>query len=81
MDLSDFKIREIPMTQAKLDLIEASRPVIDSCINDHYDNLVKGIVCSDALRMKPDELKPRNFQLQLKDKCEIVQIKRVCITF
>jgi hypothetical protein len=27
--------------------------------------------------MKPEELKARNFQLQLKDKCDRVQIKRV----
>jgi hypothetical protein len=59
-----------------LTLIEASRPVIDTWIMEHYDELVVGINCSEALRTKPNELKAKSFQLQLKDKCERKQIKR-----
>jgi hypothetical protein len=73
MDLSDFDTRKIPVTEAKQDLIEASRPVIDSWIMEHYDELILGLNCSEALRMKPNELKDKSFQLQLKDKCERVR--------
>jgi phage/plasmid-associated DNA primase len=40
IDLTDFVIRNIPVTKAKQDLIEASRPVIHSWIMEHYDELV-----------------------------------------
>jgi hypothetical protein len=43
---------------------------------EHYDELVAGMKCSEALRMKPNELKTKSFQPQLKDKCEHKQIKR-----
>jgi hypothetical protein len=67
--LSDFDPKNIPMTEAKLDLIEASRPVIEVWICEHYDELVNGMNCAEALKLKPDELKPKEFQLQLKTKC------------
>jgi hypothetical protein len=76
MDLTGFKIKNIPMTEAKQDLIEASRPIIDIWIIVHYNELVAGVKCSEALDKKPKELRPRSFQLILKDKCECKQINR-----
>jgi hypothetical protein len=75
MDLSDFDPKDIPMTEAKLDLIEASRPVIDNWICDHYAELTDGFNCFEALKVKPDELKPKEFQLQLKAKYDRKQIR------
>jgi hypothetical protein len=69
MDLKDFNVKEIPMTEAKQDLIDASKPVIDDWISEHYNELVNGFNCIEALNYRSKELKPKNFQLQLKEKC------------
>ena len=69
-DLSTFNVRDIPMTDAKQDLIEASRSPVDQFICDHYDSLVKGMQCSLALGMIPKEMTKRNFELQIKQRCE-----------
>ena len=68
-DIKEFNPRIIPMTEAKQDLIEASRTPLDNWICEHYDELILGIPCSDALTSKPTEMKDKNFQLQIKDKC------------
>lgn len=75
-NITEFNIRNIPMTEAKQDLIEASRSPIDVWINEHYNDLIEGIQCSDALMSKPSEMKDKTFQLQIKDKC-IRKKKRV----
>ena len=69
-DLSTFNVREIPMTEAKQNIINASKSPIDQFICDHYNELVIGMVCSDALTCKPSEMKDKNFQLSIKDKCD-----------
>ena len=69
-DLSSFQIRNIPMTDAKQDLIDASKSPLDIWICEHYNDLIEGLPCDEALRSKPEEMKQRTFQLQLKDKCE-----------
>lgn len=68
-DLSDFNVRDIPMTEAKQDLIDASQSPLDVWICQHYDELCKGIVCSEALTSRPSEMKERSFQNQIRDKC------------
>jgi predicted DNA-binding protein YlxM (UPF0122 family) len=35
MDLTGFNVKDIPMTEAKLDLINVSKQVIDDWIADH----------------------------------------------
>ena len=69
-DISTFNVRDIPMTEAKQDLIDASRSPIDYFICDHYNDLIDGIPCTTALRMKPSDMKDKTFQLQIKDKCD-----------
>ena len=69
-DVSTFNPRKIPMTEAKQDLIEASRSPLEVWICDHYDALVKGISCADALVSKPSDLKDKAFQLQIKGVCD-----------
>ena len=73
-DIKEFNPRNILMTEAKQDLIEASRTPLDNWICEHYDELILGIPCSDALTSKPTEMKDKNFQLQIKDKCNRKQI-------
>ena len=68
-DIKEFNPRNILMTEAKQDLIEASRTPLDNWICEHYNELLTGIPCSEALTSKPAEMKDKNFQLQIKDKC------------
>ena len=68
-DINEFNPRDIPMTEAKEDLIEASRSLIDIFICDNYDKLCEGWLCSEAILFKPYDMKERTFCLQLKDKC------------
>ena len=58
------------------DIIDASKSHIDVWINDHYDELVKGMICSNALVCKLSDMKDKNFQLSIKDKCDRKQ-KRI----
>ena len=69
-DLSTYNIRDIPMTEAKQDIINASKSLIEQFICDHYDELVKGMICSDELVCKLSDMKDKNFQLIIKDKCD-----------
>lgn len=69
-DITKFNSRVIPMTEAKQDIIDASRTPLEIWICDHYDELIEGIICSEALISKPSEMKDRTFQLQMKDKCD-----------
>ena len=75
-DISKFNPRVIPMTEAKHDLIEASRSPLDVWICDNYNDLIEGIPCDDALMIRPPDMKPRTFQLQIKDKCEHRQLQK-----
>lgn len=75
-DISEFNPRDIPMTEAKEDLIEASRSPMDQWINDHYDELVNGLSCEAAMISKPEMLKDKNFQLQIKGVCNKVRIQK-----
>ena len=75
-DIKGFNPRNIPMTEAKQDLIEASRSEFDEWINAHYSSLINGIPCSEALLSKPSGMSIKFFQLQLKDRCDRKQ-KRV----
>ena len=75
-DLSAFNVRQIPITEAKQDLIEASRTPVEQWICDHYTSLVAGMECSTALSCKPKDMKDKTFQLQIKDKCDHKQLRR-----
>jgi hypothetical protein len=76
LDLSTFNVRLIPQTEAKQDLIDASRSPLDVWICDHYNELLEGILCSDALISKPSEMKDKAFQLQIKERCDRVKIQK-----
>jgi hypothetical protein len=74
-DISSFNPRNIPMTEAKQDIVDASKSEIDIWIQAHYDEIVTGMQCEKALCMRPDSINPKNFQLQLKSKCDRKQIR------
>ena len=75
-NIEGFNPRNIPMSEAKRDIIEASYSEFDEWINSHYLTLIDGMVCSEALASKPHGMKDKLFQLQIKDKCNRKQ-KRV----
>ena len=68
-NINDFNPRNIPMSEAKQDIIEASCSEFDEWINNHYLALIEGMLCSEALACKPSGMKDKIFQLQIKDKC------------
>ena len=57
LDLSNFNVRAIPKTEAKQDLIDASRSPIDKWICKHYNELIEGMPCTDALLTKPTDMR------------------------
>ena len=75
-NIEGFNPRNIPMSEAKRDIIEASYSEFDEWINSHYLTLIDGMTCSEALASKPHGMKDKLFQLQIKDKCNRKQ-KRV----
>jgi putative DNA primase/helicase len=75
-DLKDFNVRKIPMTEAKNDLIMASRCPIDDWISENLEKLKEGMLCTDALENKPREMRDKNFQLAVKQKCDRIQIQK-----
>ena len=68
-NIEGYNPRNIPMTEAKKDLIEASRSEFDEWINAHYSSLIEGMPCSEALLSKPSGINTKFFRLQINDKC------------
>ena len=76
-DISGFNPFKIPMTDAKRDIIAASRTPCEDWIVENYNDLVEGMTLlevkehfSSYFRDEAnDKMFWKNFQLQLKDKC------------
>lgn len=76
-DISGFDPTDIPMTDAKRDLMEASRTPTEDWIVQYHNKLVEGMTLEDIkseykkfFGYSEDVQKGfKNFQLQLKDKC------------
>lgn len=76
-DISEFDPTDIPMTNAKRDIVESSRTPTEDWIVNNYDALVEGLTLEEVKKSYnrffgfEDEAKKgwKNFQLQLKDKC------------
>ena len=68
-DISNFKPQRIPMTEAKQDIIDASKSPVDTFICDHYRELIDGMLCDYALSLKPIDVREKTFAIQLKDRC------------
>lgn len=69
-DLTKFNPRRIPMTRAKQILIYASQSPFEDWVNSHYDELISGMNCQDAIFERPMEMKEKAFQLEINRVCE-----------
>ncbi|KAA6402355.1 MAG: hypothetical protein EZS28_002118 [Streblomastix strix] len=72
-DISNWNHRIIPFTEAKKDIIRASRSQLDDAILQNYQAFKEGVPCTKALQFKPFNVKEKSFQLQLKNKCQRIQ--------
>jgi hypothetical protein len=74
-DLSKFNPRKIPANEAKNDLIRVGRSSTDDAIIDNYKEFKDGILCSQAERLLPKDLKLKTFQHNILEKCNKLQKK------
>lgn len=74
-DISGVNIQNIPMTKEKDFMIDASQNPIDSFICDHYDELVKGMICRDVFMLKPHDINMKTFQLYLSERCQHLRVR------
>ncbi|KAA6375915.1 MAG: hypothetical protein EZS28_028558, partial [Streblomastix strix] len=72
-DISQFNPRNIPMTQAKKDIIKASVSPVDDVIISHFKSFRDGVTCNIVEGWKPQEMKLKNYQLAIKNICERIQ--------
>ncbi|KAA6367969.1 MAG: hypothetical protein EZS28_036503, partial [Streblomastix strix] len=72
-DISQFNPRNIPMTQAKKDIIKASISPVDDVIISHFKQFRDGVTCNIVEGWKPQEMKLKNYQLAIKSICERVR--------
>ncbi|KAA6378906.1 MAG: hypothetical protein EZS28_025567, partial [Streblomastix strix] len=68
-DISQFNPRNIPMTQAKKDIIKASISQVDDVIISHFKSFRDGVTCNIVEGWKPQEMKLKNYQLAIKNIC------------
>ncbi|KAA6402585.1 MAG: hypothetical protein EZS28_001895 [Streblomastix strix] len=72
-DISQFNPRDIPMTQAKKDIIRASISPVDEVIISHFKSFRDGVTCSNVEGWKPQDMKLKSYQLAIKSICERTQ--------
>jgi hypothetical protein len=73
-DISGFNPVNIPETQAKTDIMDASISPVDLFIKDNYKKFVDGWLVQEVLNARSytpqiKDLKPNNFSLQIKERC------------
>ncbi|KAA6383922.1 MAG: hypothetical protein EZS28_020552 [Streblomastix strix] len=71
-DISQFNLRDIPMTQAKKDIIRASISPVDDVIIRHIKSFRDGVNCNTVDQWKPQDMRLKNYQLAIKNICERV---------
>ena len=69
-DISSFVPARIPMTDAKMDIINASLSDMEQWIIRHYVQLKDGMLCSEARATKPYGIRENSFHLLINEKCE-----------
>ncbi|KAA6380709.1 MAG: hypothetical protein EZS28_023765 [Streblomastix strix] len=72
-DISQFNPRNIPMTQAKKDIIKASISPVDDVIISHFKSFRDGVTCNIVEGWKPQDMKLKNYQLAIKNICARTQ--------
>lgn len=68
-DIADFNVRRIPGTDAKEELTIGFMSTIDKWIVKHFEELKEGMIDTEAIRDKPNELTAQTFRCQLLNKC------------
>ncbi|KAA6400330.1 MAG: hypothetical protein EZS28_004147 [Streblomastix strix] len=71
-EISQFNPRNIPMTQAKKDIIRASKSKVDDIIIDHFKQFKDGVIISQVELWKPQDMVLKIFQLALNNICSQV---------
>ncbi|KAA6381304.1 MAG: hypothetical protein EZS28_023172 [Streblomastix strix] len=66
LDISQFNPRNIPMTQAKKDIIKASISPVDDVIICYFKSFRDGVTCNIVEGWRPQEMKLKNYQLAIK---------------
>lgn len=79
-NISDFNTRNIPMTDAKLSIMDASMSLVDRWIAEHFDEISgrdggKGMLCSRAIEQMPMGISERNFKLAINDRCTRTRLR------
>ncbi|KAA6393539.1 MAG: hypothetical protein EZS28_010936 [Streblomastix strix] len=69
IDNSQSNPRNIPMTQAKKDIIKASILPVEDVIICHFKSFREGVTCNVVEAWKPQEMKLKNQQLAIKNIC------------
>lgn len=64
----DFNLHDIPETQERKDLIDASKSDIVLMIEDHYKDFIKGTMIYE--NWKPSGMKPKTFGIQIAKYCD-----------
>ncbi|KAA6363250.1 MAG: hypothetical protein EZS28_041223 [Streblomastix strix] len=72
-NIEGWNQRIIPFTEAKKDIIRASRSQLDDVILQNYLAFKEGVPCTVALQFNPFDVKEKSFQLQLKNKCQRIR--------
>ncbi|KAA6398560.1 MAG: hypothetical protein EZS28_005908 [Streblomastix strix] len=71
-DISQFNPRNISMTQAKKDIIRASRSNVDDIIIDHFKQFKDGVIISQVELWKLQDMILKNYQLTISNICSQV---------
>jgi hypothetical protein len=76
-DINGFSSYILPITEAKQDMINAGRSVVDKFIIARYEEFKAGVHKWEIEQYKPTEYKDFNsFHLALKGKCEFKEFRR-----
>ncbi|KAA6341549.1 MAG: hypothetical protein EZS28_052451 [Streblomastix strix] len=73
LDIESFNPRVIPMTEAKKDIINASRSLLDDVIIKHFKAFQEGVTTPMAEAWKPTEMKLKNYEISIKNVCNKVK--------
>ena len=75
-DLKDFIVNEIPNSESRMELIDASKSSTELFVDEYREQLKAGIECESLKIYCPQDIKLKNFQLRIKDFCSRKQ-KRI----
>ncbi|KAA6387488.1 MAG: hypothetical protein EZS28_016985 [Streblomastix strix] len=71
-NISQFNPRNIPMTQAKKDIIRTSRSKVDDFIIDHFKQVKDDVIISQVELWKHQDMELKNYQLAINNICSQV---------